>query len=119
MKLDKNKQSKNIEDRRGESSATAFKTDRTKNPAYLRVKDQREGEYIEYGEKVIKDTMSNKEHPLRKALKGMDKPQPKAKSSAEIPIPTPRPDPSKPYERPKVWTEGYNSQVTPGKWITK
>lgn len=122
MKLDKNKQSKNVEDRSQESSTTAFKTDRTKNPAYLRVKEQREKEYAQYGKEVIKKTLSDKGNPFRKMIKHMDKPQPKPKKHADIPIPTERPDPSKPYEHPKVFTElkgNYNSQVTPGEWKEK
>lgn len=121
MKLDKSKQSKNVEDRTQESSTTAFKTDRTKNPAYLRVKEQREEEYYEYGKEVIKKTMDNKKSPFRKMLKDMDKPLPKTKKHADIPIPTERPDPSKPYTKPTVFTNltGYDSQVTPGEWKEK
>lgn len=121
MKLDKSKQSKNVEDRTQESSTTAFKTDRTKNPAYLRVKEQREEEYYEYGKEVIKKTMDNKKSPFRKMLKDMDKPLPRTKKHADIPIPTERPDPSKPYTKPTVFTNltGYDSQVTPGEWKEK
>lgn len=121
MKLDKSRQSVNIEDQRGNSSASAFKTDRTKNPAILRVKEQRRKELEEYGEKAVKQTMDNKNSPFRKILKDMDKPLPHVKKHADIPIPTERPDPSKPYTKPTIFTNltGYNSQVTPGDWKEK
>lgn len=121
MKLDKSRKSKNVEDRSRDTSTTAFKTDPDKNPALLRIKQQREKEYTDYGEKVIKQTMSDKNNPFRKTLKHMDKPQSEPHPNSDIPIPTARPDPSVPYKRPKIFTNltGYNSQVTPGEWKEK
>lgn len=112
------KQSINVEDQRGNSSATAFKSNPKVNPALVRVKKEREQEYADESNGAIANTMAGNS-PFKDMLKDMSKPLPKQSSNASIPIPTARPDPSQPYGpngKPKVFTNltGYTSQVTPG-----
>lgn len=103
-KLDK--QSTNIEDRRGDTSVNAPH----RNPASMRAVNLSRTNEIKAAEERDRQRIKDlgEKNPMRDSLKGMDTQYRKALKHPDkrkpIPIPTERPDPSKPYKRPTVFT---------------